>query len=585
MSTRAVPIGRLAGTAAVAAVAALGCLGVIPANAAAGGGNTNPLPPNTFQATGPLPTPGAHGPAFAPLPKSAPKAIVQSSDYPSVVAVLTGFTQNGRDYVEYCTGTVLTPTRVLTAANCDTAKDDATTMILAGDSAIAPSGNGGYADQVVSTWNAPDFAGWVDNSGADSKLTPAGDATVLSLATALPAAYPPIALTAQGDQTPYATGTKAVMVGYSFDPQGDGYLQTNTEPLKSAADCAAAEGSAYSTSTMACGGQSTGSHYVCDGDQGGPLMVNGKEAGIVAGGSPDCRSGSPYVVATRLSSYTTAITAAAALPPAHNQDATGDGQSDLLGRTTDGHLDLYSGSGVADPGRSSTNSGLSDTSPTVLGSGFGQYAASNLTRDVNWNGLPGTTVLGVAPNGTLTRWTVENGSLSAGTTLATGWTGVQRLIAVDNYFAPGRDALLTVQSDGTLIAHELDGHGGLIQNTTFQIGTGWLNSTGVLDVGDFLHDGHTGILSRKPDGTLWLFETTVNEPGVWVNAAGQQVASGWNYVVNPVAVGDWNGDDEPDLMGVDTQGGLWLTTTDGKGDWTSVPSKMADGLTGLNLLF
>jgi hypothetical protein len=575
--------GRLAGIVLIAALTALGGLAA-PATAA---GNAQPLPPNTVRTDGARQAPGAHGPAFAPVPATAPQATVQSSDYPSVVAILVGYQSNGQHYVEYCTGTVLTPTRVLTAANCEFNYDRASITVLAGDSAIGPTGNGGYADQAVAVWTDADYGAYLELITRGGPHPPSGNVSVLSLATPLPAAYPPIALTAQGDQTPYAAGTKAVMVGYAVDQHGAGYLQATTEPLKSGVVCSANVKYNFDPDTMVCGGQSTGSHYVCDGDQGGPLLINGEEAALVSTGSPDCTEvQSPYVLGEKLATYAGPVLAAAALPAAHDQDATGDGHADLMGRDTSGNLVLYSGSGLAGTGFHDFQTGLADVAPVQLGSGLGQYSAADITRDAHWNGTSTTAVLAVNAGGTLTRWDIAYGALTGPpitVPLYGGLPGVQRLIAVDNWFGPGQDGLLTVRADGSLWAYHGNGAGGLSTAAPVQIGSGWLNSTSVLDAGDFLTDGHTGIISRKPDGSLWLFETTDGQGG-WVDAGGQQIATNWNFVVNPIAVGDFNGDDLPDLIGVDPQGTLWQTTTDGKGDWTSVPTTLTT-LTGLNLAF
>ncbi len=526
------------------------------------------LPPNAIRFTGRIPVRGAHGKPFsAPTSPTAVPNIVggttaNSSDFPGVVAIETFFVATDPStgqpalFEAICTGTVLTPTEVLTAAHCDTQFPDATTFVIAGRNDIITDTNG-FVAGVGSAWTDPQFNLAALNSGAQ---VPVDDVEVLTLSDALPSVYTPVTLTAQGDQTPYAAGTSANIVGYGITATGQsdaGVLHQATVPVQSDATCGTAM-PGYDPTRMTCAGQS--GVDTCNGDSGGPMFVAAEQAGIIDWGAQPCGAAGTFGVNERLSTYHSVISGAVANPPIVEHDWTGDGHSDMLVRLSDGSLFDYFGSGLYTDGFGGFGG------RQQIGSGWNGF--SQVFREDNWDGDGTEAVLAVTTDGRLFEYKsdgVGDFATGNGILIGSGFNAFNTIIPVTNWFGDGRPGFIGRTPAGAIRVYVGNEQGGFSDGNGTQIGTGFNGFNSLISVGTWRGNGDEALIGRTPDGVLHLYQS--NEQGGWVNAGGEQIGTGFNQFSRLFSTGDWSGDGLIDLMAVTPGGNMVMYTTDGHGNW------------------
>lgn len=526
------------------------------------------LPKNAVRYTGPAFTPGATGSTFpaATAPGSGSTRVVggapaQSGDFPGVVGIVTVFflaDPNGGldEWTATCTGTAASPTQILTAAHCDTEMPFGTTYVIAGRDNLSDT-TSGYVAAVRSTWT--DQAYQVSSTGV-----PTDDVSVITLWNPLPAAYTDVSLTAQGDQTPYAAGTSATVVGYGETLAGNtssaGTLNQATVPIQSDATCTAAM-PGYAAATMTCAGDAAGGPDSCNGDSGGPLLVNGVEAGIVDWGSEACGSAGTYGVYERLSAYNSAITTAMAEPPIINMGFFGGGHPDIMAISGAGDLLLYNNSGFLNDG--------ADGFAGVLDMGSGWGGLQQVFRVNNWNGDNTMSLMAVTQDGTLLEYQgdgqgdwANNGNP---TEIGTGWNIFNDIMVVNNWEGDGHADLIGREANGDLLLYESNGEGGWVSQSGTLIGTGWGLFNSILTPGTWNGDGHQVLIGREANGDL--LEYVSDGHGGWVSQTGTVIGTGWNMFSTFLTVGDWNGDGMMDMIGVTPSGTMLMYETNGKGQW------------------
>ena len=524
------------------------------------------LPPNVVVATHPLPRLGAHGPAFAPRSTATPDIIggttANSADFPGVVGIQTIFLADVNGTIETlistCTGTVISPTKVLTAGHCDTDMPDGTTQVIAGRNDLTDT-TSGTAVGVTSTWTNPNFNLGALNAGTAN--VPVDDVAVLTLATPLPSVYTPVTLTAQGDGTPYAAGTNATIVGYGITANGAsdaGVLHQATVPIQSDTTCVNAM-PGYDANRMTCAGFPTGGIDTCHGDSGGPLLVSGVEAGITDWGNDPCAAAGTFGVYERLSTYHSAIAADFTRPAPGNMDFTGDGHTDLLAVDGSGNLFDYVGSGFAGDGFGGFGGSLQ------IGSGWAGF--SKLFRVTNWNGDGLESVMAETPDGTLFQYPGDGQGLLAGTRtqVGTGFNIFKNILVTNNWTGDGLVDLMGVEPNGDLLLYELNGHGGFTSDHGVLIGTGWSGFDTLLTPGQWTGDGNQTLIGRLPGGAIRLYES--NEHGGFTTTNGVQIGTGFNIFSTMLTLGDWGGDDQLDMLGITGDGTLLLYNTDAHGNF------------------
>jgi len=550
------------------------------------------LPPNAVRATGPLPKVGAYGAPFSArsattaTPNIVGGTTANSADFPSVVGIVTSFLAPDPNnpgglafFNAFCTGTVISPTKVLTAGHCDTNLPDGFTRVFAGRNDLGDNSSG-FVDGVSTTWTDPTFNLRQLNAGTQN--IPTDDVAVLTLTQPLPAAYPPIALTAQGDQAAYAAGTSATIVGYGITSTGSsdvGVLHQASVPMQSDGTCATAM-PGFLSSSMTCAGQPTGGVDTCNGDSGGPLLVAGVEAGITDWGSANCAAAGTFGVYERLSNYSGVVQGAMAQPAVVNQDWTGDGHSDLLARDSAGNLLDYFGSGFA-------NDGFGGFGGFVeIGTGWNSY--SKLFRVTNWNGDGTQSVMAETPDGTLFQYLSDGeGDFTASPRIqvGTGFNIFSDIMVVNNWTGDGHEDLIGRTSAGVLRLYESDGHGGWVNPNGVQIGVGFNIFNTILTPGPWAGDGHQALIGRTSAGALRLYES--DGQGGWINPNGVQIGQGWNIFSRIFSPGDWSGDGLYDLIGVTPSGQMFQYTTDGHANFTAggVGTQIGQGWQSLTPIF
>jgi len=232
-----------------------------------------------------------------------------TATYPWAVALSSRAEYGSARSGQFCGGTLIAPTKVLTAAHCmhdengrPTERADLT--VIQGRTDLRTTK--GREVAVSSTHVNPGF----DPATID------GDWAVLTLESPLDTGSAPIV--EQGADV-YAPGTASTVVGWG-DTTGRGdyspILRQVSVPFVSDAACANAYPGGrlgeYDAASMVCAGERKGGKDACSADSGGPLLVGGKVAGIVSWGDGCALPRKPGVY-TRVAAFARDIRDAAGL--------------------------------------------------------------------------------------------------------------------------------------------------------------------------------------------------------------------------------------------------------------------------------
>ena len=210
-------------------------------------------------------------------------------EYPWVVYLTdsTGF--------QFCGGTVVAATKVLTAAHCmaDQRADNLRVVVGREDK----QSSDGRVVTAKSVWVSPNYRG--DPTGGS-------DFAVITLSRRVN--VPPLPLAK--DASAYQANAMATVLGWGRTAEsGDvsRYLMMASVPLVADASCGKAY-QEYRATAMVCAGYARGGVDTCQGDSGGPLEIDGVLAGITSYGEGCARPGE-YGVYTRVATYEAAIEA------------------------------------------------------------------------------------------------------------------------------------------------------------------------------------------------------------------------------------------------------------------------------------
>jgi secreted trypsin-like serine protease len=234
--------------------------------------------------------------AGAPSAVAAPQPIVggtttTTSAYPFMMQI-TDASQN-----QFCGGTLVSPTKVVTAAHCMVGESTGSVRVVGGRTYL--NGTNGTVARVSKIWIHPNY----------TTATRGEDVAVLTLSTAMP--YTTAKYVSSTDTSVYTAGTTARVLGWGTTSQSgssSNQLRTATVPIVSDSSCSGSYGSDYVASEMVCAGYSSGGVDTCQGDSGGPLLVGGVLAGITSWGEGCAQAGYPGVY-TRLTTFSSLVTA------------------------------------------------------------------------------------------------------------------------------------------------------------------------------------------------------------------------------------------------------------------------------------
>lgn len=235
------------------------------------------------------------------------------------------------------------------------------------------------------------------------------------------------------------------------------------------------------------------------------------------------------------------------------RDFNGDGLGDVLARDrSSGTLYVYSGNGAG---------GISTRSRSIELAGYSELM---MTQDFDGDGRADM----IARRDSSGELVLFRGNGAAGAaapvTIGTGWGGYSELTAATNLDGDGRPDIVAKEvATGRLYLYRGDGRGGWLRRQL--IGTGWRDMSEVASVGDWDGDGKPDLLARSNStGRLYLFRG--NGRAGWLGA--RVVGYGWTGMSRLSGPGDWDGDRNADVMGVETSTGtLYAYRGNGRGGW------------------
>lgn len=176
-----------------------------------------------------------------------------------------------------CTGTLVTPTKVVTAAHCGS--------LVAGGIVNVPIGQPGQLiDVTIGSLQTPEPAspGSERRTGTKVDVHPewlglgsvSGDVAVVTLDA--PSSKPPVKVAGTGEESIWSPGTLATIAGYGVTQEGGdqpALLQEAQVPIVTDDVAAAAYPDTFETRTQLGAGFPQGGVDTCQGDSGGPLLA------------------------------------------------------------------------------------------------------------------------------------------------------------------------------------------------------------------------------------------------------------------------------------------------------------------------
>ncbi|MDL5156260.1 S1 family peptidase [Actinomycetospora termitidis] len=182
---------------------------------------------------------------------------------------------------QFCGGTLVAPTKVVTAAHCTASSPERKMFAVVGRD--DKDSKAGTSVPIAKTWVSPTF------SAVGNGL----DVSVLTLEK--PVDGPTLPLATAADSALYGAGTAARIYGWGATSENgtpSRYLLGATVPIRDDSYCKGSAAS-YDPELLTCAGFDSGGVDTCQGDSGGPLVAGGKLIGITSYGDGCARAGKP----------------------------------------------------------------------------------------------------------------------------------------------------------------------------------------------------------------------------------------------------------------------------------------------------
>jgi trypsin len=217
--------------------------------------------------------------ALSAVPASSAQAVVGGHDVPAgqrqyVAEIII-------DQAFLCSGTLVSPTFVVTAGHCSSitgAIEQGTPIGQPGqliDVYLGSNKDGqGTLYPVKNVTVNPNYNFLLNGSGYDVSL--------LELST--PAPYPTVKVAGKGEESLWKPGTTATIAGWGATEEGGDLPDTMQEaqvPIVTDAYAAKAYPDSFENKTQIGAGYDKGGTDTCQGDSGGPLMVPGPTSGTL----------------------------------------------------------------------------------------------------------------------------------------------------------------------------------------------------------------------------------------------------------------------------------------------------------------
>lgn len=243
-------------------------------------------------------------------------------------------------------------------------------------------------------------------------------------------------------------------------------------------------------------------------------------------------------------------------------DFDGDGRPDLIQRGTDGTLWFYPGDGT---GKFGAGRKIGD---------FGWDVFDQVTGVGDFNGDGKNDLLARKIEGSLWFY-AGTGTVSA---VATGyrggvkvgdfgWEAFDSIIGVGDFNGDRKADLVTRIPNGDLYLYSGTGTGK--PGASRKIDFGWQIFDELIPIKDFDGNGTNDLAGRRPDGTLWYYANTGNA----ALARGRQIGTGWGIYDSISGTGDANGDSMADFVASDAAGTVFFYAGTAMKDLGYMPEK------------